>query len=65
MKIIQEFNLPEDQEQYDIQYNAMLNYCAIEDVREYIRTQLKHTTVKHVETMDVLQCILNLLPPRM
>ena len=42
MKAILEFNLPEDQEQYDIANNASRMYLALWDIKQLLRSKLKY-----------------------
>lgn len=42
MKAILEFNLPEDQSEYDLAINGIKYYSALSDIREWLRRRLKY-----------------------
>lgn len=42
MKATLEFNLPEENEEFEMKINAGKYYCALEDLREFLRSKLKH-----------------------
>jgi len=43
MKAILEFNLPEDQEDFNHANQAVNYYCAIIDIMQYLRSKTKYT----------------------
>jgi|694.fasta_scaffold02549_52 hypothetical protein len=42
MKAIFEFNLPEDQEEFEIYRNSTRLYIAVEDFKNWLRSEIKH-----------------------
>jgi hypothetical protein len=44
MKATIEFNLPEDQEEYDMTNNASKMYLALWDIRQLFRSKLKYNS---------------------
>jgi uncharacterized protein YeeX (DUF496 family) len=45
MKATIEFNLPEDQTEFDIATNANKYYSALNNFKEYLRNKLKHEEI--------------------
>ena len=45
MKAILEFNLPEDQEEYEVANNASKMYLALWDIKQLFRSTLKYNPV--------------------
>lgn len=45
MKAILEFNLPEEQEEFDTSYKAILYKCVIQDFRNYMRNRMKYGNI--------------------
>ena len=63
-KAILEFNLPEDREDYEMHYNASKYFCAIHDIKNYLRSLRKHDdreSIPKEELIDKIQeCISDL-----
>lgn len=61
MKITFEFNLPEDQDDFEIHKRAVENESSLYEIRQYIRGLLKHTEISD-ETALILTRIRDLIP---
>lgn len=49
MKVILEFNRPEDNEDIEIHMNAVKYYCALTDFSNYLRSKLKYAELSEEE----------------
>lgn len=60
MRVTYDFNLPEDNEELEIFAHARETYSCMEDVKQFIRGQLKHGI--EMEGEELLLTIRNMLP---
>ncbi len=42
MKITIQYNLPEEKSDYDLAYYGQVNYMAIEEIRSFLRRELRY-----------------------
>lgn len=64
-KAILEFNLPEDLSEYNLANNASNYYCAIDDIKNYLRKIRKYDErdlIPKQELLDAIYLILEDLP---
>lgn len=64
-KAILEFQLPEEQEEYNLAINAIKYHCAIHDIRNYLRTLRKYddrNKINKEELIDAIHALLENLP---
>lgn len=56
MKATLEFNLPEDQNEFEMVNNASKTYSVIWDLQQWLRSQIKHaTTTMSDDTYDTFE----------
>lgn len=55
MKATLKFNLPEDQEDFEMANNAKKYYCALWDIKDAIRSMLKYSEPKEPELLEKLR----------
>jgi len=63
MKAILEFNLPEEQEQFEHCKNGLEYHATLDDVRQYIRSKLKYTSPSE-DSASMLEEIRSLINDR-
>lgn len=56
-KVILEFNLPEDREDYEMHYNASKYFCAIHDIKNYLRSLRKHDDRESIPKEELIDAI--------
>ena len=67
MKAILEFNLPDDQEDFDMAVKAGAAFAALDDFMKYLRSNLKHAElndVRYAQLEKVREVFIHLINER-